>query len=59
MELLWNDITEEELKHLYYDESLSDNEIAALFGVTKGKVTYKRNKFGISIRNKVYQDFME
>lgn len=59
MELLWNDITEEELKHLYYDESLSDNEIVALFGVTKGKVTYKRNKFGISIRNKVYQDFME
>lgn len=59
MELSWNDITEEKLKHLFYDENLSDRQIAELFGVTKGKVAYKRNKFGISIKNKVYEEFVE
>lgn len=59
MKLLWDDITEEELRRLYYDENLSDSQISNLFGVTKGKVAYKRNKFGISIRNKVYQEFVE
>lgn len=59
MKLLWDDITEEELRRLYYDENLSDSQISDLFGVTKGKVAYKRNKFGISIRNKVYQEFVE
>ena len=59
MKLSWDDITEEELKHLYYDEKLFDSQIADLFGVTKGKVAYKRNKFGISIKGQIYKDIME
>lgn len=58
MKLLWDDITEEELKHLFYDEELSDGRIAELYWVTKGKVTYKRNKFKISIRNMIHEELM-
>lgn len=58
MSLSWNDITEEELKHLYYEEELTDRQIADIFDVAIGKVTYKRRKFGISIKNMVYQEFM-
>lgn len=59
MDLSWNEITEEELKHLYYDENLSDRQIADLFRVSKSKVAYKRGKMGISLRNKVYQEFVQ
>lgn len=55
----WNDITDEDLKRLYYDKNLSDREIADLFGVTKSKVAYKRNKLGITLKNKTYQEFVE
>ena len=40
MNFMWNELTKEELKHLYYNESLSDRQIADLFGVPKSKVTY-------------------
>lgn len=59
MGLTWEDITETELKKLFYDEGLNDNQIADLFGIKPGKVTYKRRRFGITIRNKVYQEFLE
>lgn len=54
----WKDITEETLKDLYYEQNLSDRSIAESFGVTKNQVKYKRNKFAISIKNKVYDDFI-
>lgn len=59
MDLSWDDITEEELKHLYYDEERTDREIAAMFGITAGKVAYKRKKLGITIKNMVYEEFMK
>ena len=59
MNVSWNDVTEEDLMRLYYVENLSDSQIAALFGITQGKVTYKRRKLGISIKNKIYQDFID
>jgi len=59
MQLSWNDIDEEELRRLYYDEGLSDNQIAELFKITRGKVAYKRKKFGISIRNQIYEEFIQ
>ena len=59
MKLSWDDITEEELKHLKYDDKMSDSQIADLFGVSKGQVAYKRNKFGISIKENIYKDIME
>lgn len=33
-------------------------EAAKTVGVTEGKVTYKRRKFGITIKNLVYQEFI-
>ena len=59
MNFMWNELTKEELKHLYYNEGLSDRQIADLFGVPKSKVTYKRKKFGISNWKKVYQKYVE
>jgi len=50
MKLSWNNITEKELKHLYYDTDLTDKQIAEIFGISKSKVAYKRKKLGISFR---------
>ncbi len=50
----WKDVTEETLKQLYYDEEMTDSLIAEKYGVTKAQVRYKRNKFGISLKNKIY-----
>lgn len=50
MEYQWDTVTEEELKHLYYEEGMTDREIAERFGVSMGKVAYKRRKYGISIK---------
>jgi hypothetical protein len=58
MNLLWDNITEEELKHLYYDEELTDRQIADMFAVAISKVTYKRRKFGITIKSMIYQEYM-
>ena len=59
MEYQWDRVTEEELKHLYYEEGKTDREIAERFGVSMGKVAYKRRKYGISIKNMIYQQFMD
>ena len=59
MEYQWDRVTEEELKHLYYEEEMTDREIAERFGVSMGKVAYKRRKYGISVKNMVYQQFMD
>ena len=59
MEYQWNTVTEEELKHLYYEEGMTDREIAERFGVSMGKVAYKRRKYGRTIKNMVYQEFMD
>lgn len=50
----WKDVTEETLKQLYYDEEMTDSLIAEKYGVTKAQVRYKRKKFGISLKNKIY-----
>ena len=59
MDILWNQITMEELTSLYYDNELSDRQIAELYNISKSKVAYKRKKHGITFRNKVYRDFQE
>lgn len=58
MTLSWENVNEDVLKHLYYDENLSDAVIAEKFGVSKNQVSYKRRKFGISIRDKVIIDVL-
>lgn len=54
----WKDITKSTLKDLYYEQNLSDNNIAELYGVSKSQVQYKRNKFGITFKNKIFDDFV-
>lgn len=53
----WKDVTEEKLRELYYKQKLSDRDIAELYGVTKGQVQYKRRKYEITFRNKIFDDF--
>ena len=55
----WETMTKEKLSNLYYNEDLSDNEIAEIYEVSRSKVVYKRNKFGISYGEKVYRKFVE
>jgi predicted DNA-binding protein YlxM (UPF0122 family) len=57
MNLTWQEITGDELEELYYQDNLSDNEIAKKFSVTVGKVKYKRKKYGITYIEKIYGDF--
>ncbi|NYB73426.1 hypothetical protein HZF24_04650 [Sedimentibacter hydroxybenzoicus DSM 7310] len=54
----WKEISEAKLKDLYYEQNLSDYTIAEIYGVTKNQVRYKRNKFGISIKNKIFNEFI-
>lgn len=54
----WKDITKKDLGYLYYEQNMSDPAIAELYGVTKNQVRYKRNKYGISIRDKIFTDFI-
>ena len=42
MNLLWDDVGEETLKHLYYEKNLSDSAIAEMYGVKKNRVDIKK-----------------
>lgn len=54
----WKDIGKMELEYLYYEQRLSERAIAELYDVTKNQVRYKRSKYGISIRDKIFDDFI-
>lgn len=54
----WKDITKKDLEYLYYEQNLSDRAIAELYSVSENQVRYKRNKYGISIRDKIFTDFI-
>lgn len=54
----WKEITGAKLKDLYYEQNLSDRSIAELYGVTKNQIRYKLNKFDISIKNKIFNEFI-
>lgn len=43
----WDDLTRNDFIRLVAVEDLRDSEIAERFGVTEGRVAYKRKKFGI------------
>lgn len=56
--LCFDDLTSEELRQLYIDEEKTDRIIAELFEVKQSKITSKRRKYGITIRNSIIDDFL-
>ena len=58
MERDWNKVGEKELKGLYYDNNMSDNAIADMYGVTATMVRYKRNKYNISMKQQLHEEFI-
>lgn len=58
MSLSWDDVGEAELRRLYYDKRLSDGQIADLFNISRGKISYKRKKFGISIKDQIREELI-
>jgi len=56
--LNFDEITAEDLRQLYIDEEMTDGMIADLFDVKKSKVTYKRRKLGITIRNAILDEYL-
>lgn len=44
----WKDITKETLRHYYCDKHMSDQQIGALFNVTRNQVSYKRRYYHIT-----------
>lgn len=56
--LVLDDLSVDDLKIMFIDERKSDYEIAQLFNVKASKITYRRRKRGISIRNSILDDFL-
>lgn len=52
-----DDLSPEELKILFIEESKTDRMIADLFEVVPSKITYLRRKHGITLRNSAIEDF--
>lgn len=50
----WKDVTGSKLRELYYDQQLSDNDIAELYGVSRTSVANKRKKYSITSDSKNY-----
>ncbi|MDR2356168.1 MAG: hypothetical protein LBE16_08240 [Clostridiales Family XIII bacterium] len=50
----WNAISPEELQELY--ERMSDKQIAEMYGVSVGKVRYKRKKFNVALMDRTWAD---
>ena len=53
----WSKITREELIELH--KSMTDRQIAEYFNIAVGKVRYKRNKYGITLKNDIYNEFSD
>ncbi|MCG7406523.1 hypothetical protein MH117_03770 [Paenibacillus sp. ACRRX] len=52
------ELTPELLKNLFIEEELSDYLISQLFEVKESKITYRRRKFGITIRNSILDELL-
>lgn len=52
----WEEVGQKELENLYYEKNMSDQEIAAVYGISKSKVQYKRRKYGISFNKKILKN---
>lgn len=52
------ELTPELLKKLFIEEELSDYLISQLYEVKKSKITYRRRKYGITIRNSILGELL-
>lgn len=53
-----DELTPEQLKTMFIDEEKTDRMISRLFEVKESKITYRRKKFGITIRGSILDDFL-
>jgi DNA-dependent RNA polymerase auxiliary subunit epsilon len=56
--LYLDNLSSDDLRKMYIDEEKTDYAIAQLFEVKESKITYKRRKNGISIRNSILDEFL-
>lgn len=56
--LLIDELTPEDLKFMFINEGKSDYQISQLFGVSESKITYRRRKYGITIRNSILDEYL-
>lgn len=56
--LKYENLTAEDLKQLYIAEEKTDETLAELFGVKQSKITYRRRKLGITIRNSILDEYL-
>ena len=54
----WSEVNEEVLRDLYYVQNMSDRMIAGKFDVKPSQVAYKRKKYGISNKNRIYEEIL-
>ncbi|MGO1818221.1 MAG: hypothetical protein ACTH0S_00895, partial [Senegalia sp. (in: firmicutes)] len=52
-------LSDEELKQLFIEEEKTDETIAKLFDVKKSKITYRRRKLGMTIRDSIVDEFLQ
>jgi hypothetical protein len=52
----WNAVGPEELREL--NKKYSDARIAEMYGVTVGQVRYKRKKFGVTLKNRLWENLL-
>lgn len=56
--LNFEEITYNELKQMFIDEGISDKLLADLYDVKLSKISYKRKKYGITIRSSVLEKML-
>ena len=54
----WRKISREILEKLYYEQGMSDRQIAEIYGVSEGAVQYRRKKYGISFERKLIRQLV-
>lgn len=56
--LKFENLSAEDLRRLYIDEEKSDGTLAQLFDVKPTRVTYRRRKLGITIKNSILDEYL-
>lgn len=56
--LNFEDLSAEDLRQLYINEEKTDNSLAELFDVKQSKITYRRRKLGVTIRNSILDEIL-